>query len=539
MLALMVAAILSLEESGSGSGTMSDQCPSSCPKPDRDVFEWFQMLAPIIASVLTVLIAIWQGVATFDSYTQRKEEKQSIQDILNYQRTTLKETITELAEGKDGRTTGLSATIRLRRFFDTDSELGRSGKTPPGRPFWRRILCLKQPPPIHKPPFAKDVANFITAATRYDDKEWTKRFRKDHEIAREEKVEALQKADEKLVLAMKAREVAAAAPAAINKAQVAMADAISNAISGSDEGTGLSPLRNAALTALVSCPTAVSCPAAESDVVLKLYKGGGGDETLRKLLIDGLGQTPTGTLYQQSFWMTDLSGGDFSPKRGLQSEPVDMTKAIFLKADLSEATFLKANCNGALFIEAICVDTKFKKTELHCAEFRQSILIRPYFAKAKLQGATFTRDTYLVDADFSGADIRGCDFSDATVTHTVTGVTKWDGAMYDDKTVFPVPNSRPCSPPDGAIKVPNPPTRPCLTSMRDFLHNVSSYLRRPTWTLLLPTEKTSSKLPDTWNKVHDPKTDKVYYYQVDGGKPQWTRPQSSVVASARTASAPG
>ena len=63
---------------------MSDQCPSSYPKPDRDFFEWFQMLAPTIASVLTVLIAIWQGVATFDSYTQRKEEKQSIQDILNY-----------------------------------------------------------------------------------------------------------------------------------------------------------------------------------------------------------------------------------------------------------------------------------------------------------------------------------------------------------------------------------------------------------------------------------------------------------------------
>ena len=101
--------------------------------------------------------------------------------------------------------------------------------------------------------------------------------------------------------------------------------------------------------------------------------------------------------------------------------------------------------------------------------------------------------------------------------------------MYDNKTVFP--NSIK-NPPDGTIMVPKPPTRPCLTWTRDFLHFVSSYLRRPTWTLLLPSDKTCSKLPDTWNEVHDPKTDKVYYYKVDPanhqpGKSQWPRPRSA------------
>ena len=228
--------------------------------------------------------------------------------------------------------------------------------------------------------------------------------------------------------------------------------------------------------------------------MLKLYKGGGGDETLRKLLIDALAETPTGTLRKHDFRMTDLSGGNFSTKLGA-AEPVDMTKAVFLKADVSEATFRKANCNGAHFIEAICVDTSFKQ--------------------AKLQGANF-RHSILINADFSGADIRGCDVSGAK------GGTKWDRAVYDDKTVFPVPGH----PPAGTIFVPKPPTRPCLTWTRDFLHIVSSYLRRPTWTFLLPTDKTPSKLPGTWNEVHDPKTDKVYYYQVDDiAKPQWTRPR--------------
>jgi len=558
MLALMVTATLSLEESGSGSGTMSDQCPSNCPKPDRDFFEWFQMLAPIIASVLTVSIAIWQGLATFDSYAQRKEEKQSIQDILHYQRTTLKETITELAAGKDGRTTGLSATIRLRRFFDPDSELGRSGKTPPGRPFWRRFLCLKQPPPIHKPPFAKDVANFITAAASYDDQEWQARFVSAQELSFVAYETAYKSAKQ-------AREDAGE-PAPVLESETEPTQSPHTSLQASEwwawkrlEHKDARLVLEARNKKKPTYPTHSHRHTnhtpnlnedSAADLLLRLYKGGGGDDTLRKLLIDGLAETPTGTLRKHDFRMTDLSGGNFSTRLVYTEvyEPVDMTKAVFLKADLSEATFQKANCYGANFREAICVDTKFKQAKLQRAEFKHSILIRPSFVEAKLQGAEFKGNTHLVDAKFSKADIRGCDLSMATGEDT-----KWDGALYDNETVFPTGRYEhslrkwvPFNPPVGTIKCPDPPTKPCLTSTRDFFHIMGSYFHRPEWTLLLPSEKTSSKLPSTWNEVHvDPETDKVYYYEVDPPptptpipspvvedikyKTQWPRPQKSTV----------
>ena len=160
--------------------------------------------------------------------------------------------------------------------------------------------------------------------------------------------------------------------------------------------------------------------------------------------------------------------------------------------------------------------TNFKQSELQGAEFKHSILIRPSFVEAKLQGADFIRDTHLVDANFSKADIRSCNLSRATGDYT-----KWDGAVYDEKTVFPSPFNTTVKPPAGTIKCPDPPTKPCLTWTRDYFHNKCSYFHRPTWTLLLPSEKTSSKLPGTWTEVHGPETDKVYYYQVD---PRWIPP---------------
>ena len=159
------------------------------------------------------------------------------------------------------------------------------------------------------------------------------------------------------------------------------------------------------------------------------------------------------------------------------------------------------------------MDTKFKQAKLQGAEFKHSILIRPSFVEAKLQGADFMGDTHLVDANFSKADIRSCNLSRATGDYT-----KWDGAVYDEKTVFPSPFNTTVNLPAGTIKCPDPPTKPCLTWTRDYFHNKCSYFHRPTWTLLLPSEKTSSKLPGTWTEVHGPETDKVYYYQVD---PLW------------------
>ena len=323
---------------------------------------------------------------------------------LDLQRTQLEKCIDKVAAYSGGgngngneatvqRMSALAAAIRLRRFLDPSSELGGAARIETTGSNWGslwqatyagRPKHIKKAPPYDKKtaPFARDVACFISAATRFTNHEyWQRRKEKLSEFYDDELPE--KETDE--------------------------------------------------------LPGAEKEPPQENQgrPTEKM------DDALRKILVDSLAYAPPGTLNPPGcdFQMADLNyaylGYPASEWR------VDLSKADFYKADLSRASFKGAICKGTVFYEAICHKTVFTRTELSganftnafCAEakFKEATLDRANFDGAVLNKASF-KSASLDGCSFEHADIRGCDFTDAK---KIDHVKSWKGVKCEETTKFP------------------------------------------------------------------------------------------------------
>ena len=333
---------------------------------------------------------------------------------LDLQRTQLEKCIDKVAAYSGGgngngneatvqRMSALAAAIRLRRFLDPSSELGGAARIETTGSNWGslwqatyagRPKHIKKAPPYDKKttPFARDVACFISAATRFTNHEyWQRRKEKLSEFYDDELPE--KETDE--------------------------------------------------------LPGAEKEPPQENQgrPTEKM------DDALRKILVDSLAYAPPGTLTPPGcdFQLADLNWAylGYPPSEW----PLDVSRADFYRADLSGASFKSAICTTAVFQGAICHNTVFFQTDLSGANFKSAVCVGAFFGQAKLENALFDgavlnkavfkganltkasfKWAFLDNCSFADADICGCDFTDAK---NINLVKSWKGAKCDEMTKFP------------------------------------------------------------------------------------------------------
>lgn len=145
----------------------------------------------------------------------------------------------------------------------------------------------------------------------------------------------------------------------------------------------------------------------------------GSQETIQMQMLSGkdftnadLGDT---RFFRVRLNQTDFSGADLTQ---VVFEQCDLNRADFSGAKLSDATtFRQVNLNDSNFS-----GVDFQKADLEMVNFRGSNL-----QKTKNYGD-------ISRVNFSGADVRGADFSTAT---KVSKETFWKDVIYDDATKFP------------------------------------------------------------------------------------------------------
>ena len=348
--------------------------------------------------VLTAVIGI-MGVATQWFLGRANELKvenlRAERSRLDLQRGELEKCIDKIAKGvlngsdpevKGQRMSALAAAIRLRRFLDPNSELGGAAKIESQTTGWNWRFPWRFPatdaghtkqarPRYDKTtaPFARDVACFISAVTRFNEYEhWLKR-----------KELSATYGDELLEWAGKEEEPPQEPPT--EKMDPSLHKILVDSLAYAPPGTLNPP---------------------------------GCDFQMADLNYAYLG-------YPASEWPVDLTRADFYQ--------ADLSRAsfkgaickgtVFYEAICHKTVFTRTELSGANFTNAFCAEAKFKEAALDGANFNGALLNKASFMSASLD-----------DCSFEHADIRGCDFTDAK---KIDHVKSWKGVKCDETTKFP------------------------------------------------------------------------------------------------------
>jgi uncharacterized protein YjbI with pentapeptide repeats len=126
---------------------------------------------------------------------------------------------------------------------------------------------------------------------------------------------------------------------------------------------------------------------------------------------------------------------------GINLDGRDLHRVILDELNLTNASFVSAHLRGAFLYKGIFAHCDFSSSNLivcHCKEanmqyanFQNSVAYSCDFSKADLRFA-----------NFQGSTINGAKFKEAMLQGAIMeclGVEEaiWDGALYDEKTVWP------------------------------------------------------------------------------------------------------
>lgn len=108
----------------------------------------------------------------------------------------------------------------------------------------------------------------------------------------------------------------------------------------------------------------------------------------------------------------DLREANFA---GLDTEGLNLSDAVlegadFNKADLYWASFFRAKCKGCNFRDA-----RLSGAMLENADLRETDVRGAYVSYDNLGGSSSVAGSNLTDAQWSGADLRGCEYDEDTL----------------------------------------------------------------------------------------------------------------------------
>ena len=325
--------------------------------------ELLSALLPVLTAVIGIV-----GVATKWFLTRAHETEveglRAERTRLDLQRAELEKCIDKVAgassdgnatEVKVQRMSALAAAIRLRRFLDPNSELGGAAKIETTGWNWRfpwsfPITDAKAPRyDKTTAPFARDVACFISAVTKFTEREHWQR------VAKLRAARGIEWAGED--------EEPPTEPPTDNmdpSLHKILVDTLAYALPGTLNPPG--------------------CEFQLADLNLA-YLGFPGSEWP----VD---------LSRVDFYKADLSRASF--------QGAICNGTVFYQAICNKTVFTKTELSGANFTNAFCAEAKFKEATLKGADFKGAFLNKASFKSACLDNCSF-----------ENADICGCDFTDA------------------------------------------------------------------------------------------------------------------------------
>jgi len=121
--------------------------------------------------------------------------------------------------------------------------------------------------------------------------------------------------------------------------------------------------------------------------------------------------------------------------KSYKRQAVNLENADFFEANLSGANFEYAKMKNAILYETVCEKTVFKNADLRNANFMNAKLQRANFKVAVLRNANFT-GAKLQNANFTDADLRNANFTDAELEGAIWNDADTEGAIFDN----PPPN---------------------------------------------------------------------------------------------------